>query len=178
MMLIDSFVVILTLLASFSTRLGYWYIPNNDLIWVIFGAPIIAIIIFIRFGLYRALTRYASFYALWSILQAVSLFALVWGVVAFMSAVDGIPRSVMLINWIFLLFAIGGTRMLARWLLTRKLNLKYSFKTDGNIKTVLIYGAGEAGIQLAAALKSSFEYSPLGFIDDLKELQGNYIGGI
>ena len=177
-MLIDSFVVILTLLASFSTRLGYWYIPNNDLIWVIFGAPIIAIIIFIRFGLYRALTRYASFYALWSILQAVSLFALVWGVVAFMSAVDGIPRSVMLINWIFLLFAIGGTRMLARWLLTRKLNLKYSFKTDANIKNVLIYGAGEAGIQLAAALKSSFEYSPVGFIDDLKELQGNYIGGI
>ena len=178
MMLIDSFVVILTLLASFSTRLGSWYIPNSDLVWVIFGAPIIAIIIFIRFGLYRSVTRYASFYALWSILQAVSLYALVWGVVAFMSAVDGIPRSVMLINWIFLLFAIGGTRMFARWLLTRKIDLKNILKTDGNIKNVLIYGAGEAGIQLAAALKPSFEYSPVGFIDDLKELQGSNIGGL
>lgn len=177
-MLIDSFVVILTLLASFSTRLGSWYIPNSDLVWVIFGAPIIAIIIFIRFGLYRSVTRYASFYALWSILQAVSLYALVWGVVAFMSAVDGIPRSVMIINWIFLLFAIGGTRMFARWLLTRKIDLKNSLKTDGNIKNVLIYGAGEAGIQLAAALKPSFEYSPVGFIDDLKELQGSNIGGL
>ena len=177
-MLIDSFVVILTLLASFSTRLGSWYIPNSDLVWVIFGAPIIAIIIFIRFGLYRSVTRYASFYALWSILQAVSLYALVWGVVAFMSAVDGIPRSIMIINWIFLLFAIGGTRMFARWLLTRKIDLKNSLKTDGNIKNVLIYGAGEAGIQLAAALKTSFEYSPVGFIDDLKELQGSNIGGL
>ena len=177
-MLIDSFVVILTLLASFSTRLGSWYIPNSDLVWVIFGAPIIAIIIFIRFGLYRSVTRYASFYALWTILQAVSLYALVWGVVAFMSAVDGIPRSIMIINWIFLLFAIGGTRMFARWLLTRKIDLKNSLKTDGNIKNVLIYGAGEAGIQLAAALKPSFEYSPVGFIDDLKELQGSNIGGL
>ena len=177
-MLIDSFVVILTLLASFSTRLGSWYIPNSDLVWVIFGAPIIAIIIFIRFGLYRSVTRYASFYALWTILQAVSLYALVWGVVAFMSAVDGIPRSIMIINWIFLLFAIGGTRMFARWLLTRKIDLKNSLKTDGNIKNVLIYGAGDAGIQLAAALKPSFEYSPVGFIDDLKELQGSNIGGL
>ena len=47
-----------------------------------------------------------------------------------------------------------------------------------NNNNVLIYGAGEAGIQLAGALKHSFEYVPVGFIDDLKELQGNYIGGL
>ena len=177
-MLVDYFVVIFSLLASFSIRLGYWYLPNSDLVWAIFGTPILAIVIFIRFGLYRTVTRYASFYALWSILQAVSLYALVWGVIGFMSALDGIPRSVMLINWIFLLLAIGGTRMLARWLLTRKIGLKNIFKTYGNRNKILIYGAGEAGIQLAGALKHSFEYAPVGFIDDLKELQSTYIGGL
>ncbi len=53
MMLVDFFVVVLTLLASFSVRLGYWYMPNIDLVWLIFGSPFIAIVIFIRFGLYQ-----------------------------------------------------------------------------------------------------------------------------
>jgi FlaA1/EpsC-like NDP-sugar epimerase len=177
-MLVDFFIVVLTLLASFSVRLGVWYIPNIDLVWLIFGAPFIAIVIFIRFGLYRTVLRYASFDAMWAILQAVSLYALVWGVIGFLSGLDGIPRSVMLINWIFLLIAIGGIRMFIRWLLTKKVGFKNSYKADDNSNKVLIYGAGEAGIQLAGALKHSFEYAPVGFIDDLKELQGNYIGGL
>ena len=176
MVLVDFFVIVMTLLASFSVRLGYWYMPNGDLVWLIFGTPFIAIIIFVRFGLYRTVLRYASFNALWAIIQAVSLYALVWGVIGFLSGLDGIPRSVMVINWIFLLLAIGGTRMFIRWLLTKKIGLKNSHKVDNN--NVLIYGAGEAGIQLAGALKHSFEYVPVGFIDDLKELQGNYIGGL
>ena len=83
MMFVDFFVVVLTLLASFSVRLGYWYMPNIDLVWLIFGAPFIAIVIFIRFGLYRTVLRYASFDALWAILQGVSLYAMVWGVIGF-----------------------------------------------------------------------------------------------
>jgi len=179
MMCVDIFVVVFTLLASFSVRLGYWFIPNSDLVWLIVGTPFIAIIIFIRFGLYRTVLRYASFNVLWTIIQAVSLYALVWGIIGFLSGLDGIPRSVILINWIFLLLSIGGTRMFARWFLTRRLGLKNRYKIDDySNNKVLIYGAGEAGIQLAQALKYSFEYMPVGFIDDLKELHGNYIGGL
>ena len=177
-MLVDSFVIVLILLASFSIRLGYWYLPNNDLVFVIFGAPFIAIIIFIKFGLYRAMTRYASFDVLRSIFQAVSLYALVWGVIGFMSAVDGIPRSVILINWIFLLLAIGSIRIAANWVLTKGIVLKNNFQLEVNRKRVLVYGAGEAGIQLVGALKYSFEYEPIGFIDDSKLLQDNNIGGL
>ena len=61
---------------------------------MIFGAPVLASVIFVRFGLYRAVVRYIDFKALWLIVQAVSLHALVWGVIGFMVAVDGIPRSV------------------------------------------------------------------------------------
>ena len=177
-MLVDSFVIVFILLASFSIRLGYWYLPNNDLVLVIFGAPLIAIIIFIKFGLYRAMTRYASFDVLRSIFQAVSLYALVWGVIGFMSAVDGIPRSVILINWIFLLLAIGSIRIAANWVLTKGIVLKNNFQLEVNRKRVLVYGAGEAGIQLVGALKYSFEYEPIGFIDDSKLLQDNNIGGL
>ena len=50
-LLIDSVLLVSILLASFSIRLGYWYFPESDLVWVIFGAPVVASIIFVRFGL-------------------------------------------------------------------------------------------------------------------------------
>jgi FlaA1/EpsC-like NDP-sugar epimerase len=178
MLFFDSVVLVSILLASFSIRLGYWYFPHSDLIWVIFGAPIVAVPIFLRFSLYRAVIRYVGFKALWSIVQAVSLYALVWGVISFMAAVDGIPRSVILINWVLSLLAIGGLRVVARWLLTRDGDLKDSIQSSSNSKKVLVYGAGDAGIQLVSALAHSSEYNPVGFIDDLKELQGAQIAGL
>jgi len=177
MFLVDSVVLVSILLASFSIRLGYWYFPHSDLIWVILGTPIIAIPIFVRFGLYRAVVRYIGFKALWTIVQAVSLYALVWGVVGFMAAADGIPRSVILINWVLSLLAIGGLRIMARWLLTKSGNMK---NTDAfsDCKRALVYGAGDAGIQLVSALEYSKEYCLVGLIDDSKELQGNQIRGL
>jgi FlaA1/EpsC-like NDP-sugar epimerase len=178
MLLVDSVLLVSILLASFSIRLGYWYFPQDDLIWVVFGAPVVASIIFVWFGLYRAVIRYIGFKALWAIVQAVSLYALVWGVIGFMVAVEGVPRSVILINWILSLLAIGGLRVVARWLLTREGGLNSSAQSSGGCKKVLVYGAGDAGIQLVSALSHSSEYNPVGFIDDSNELQGNQIRGL
>jgi len=187
MLLVDSMLLVSILLASFSIRLGYWYFPQDDLIWVVLGAPVVASIIFVRFGLYRAVIRYIGFKALWTVVQAVSLYALVWGVIGFMVAVDGIPRSVILINWMLSLLAIGGVRIAARFLLSN--NVKFSifnFEFNGNgngngnsnERRVLVYGAGDAGVQLIVALAHSDEYHPVGLIDDSKELQGRYISGL
>ncbi|MDB2590563.1 polysaccharide biosynthesis protein [Candidatus Thioglobus sp.] len=185
MLLVDSVVLVSILLASFSIRLGYWYFPQDDLIWVVFGAPVVASIIFVRFGLYRAVIRYIGFKALWTVVQAVSLYALVWGVVGFMVAVDGIPRSVILINWMLSLLAIGGVRIAARFLLSNNVKLSilnFEFNGNGNgnsnERRVLVYGAGDAGVQLIGALAHSDEYHPVGLIDDSKELQGQYISGL
>jgi len=173
MLLIDSIVLIGILLAAFSLRLGVWYWPENDLVWAILGAPIVAIPIFVRFGLYRAIIRYIGFKALWAVVQAVSLYALVWGVVGFMSAVEGIPRSVIIINWILAILVVGGLRMVARWVL---LDVN-GFKQSSN-NNVIIYGAGSAGRQLLTALQQSSEYHPIAFIDDASELKKQSIGGV
>ncbi len=175
---IDSILLVSILLSSFSIRLGYWYFPHSDLIWVIFGAPAVAIPIFIRFGLYHSVIRYIGFKTLWSIAKAVSLYALVWGIIGFIVALDGIPRSVILINWILSLLVIGGFRAISRWLLTREGVLNNNTQSSANCKNILVYGAGDAGIQLVSALVHSSEYNPVGFIDDLKELQGKQIRGL
>ena len=184
---IDFALIVLIILASFSIRLEYWYFPKNDLVWIILGAPLVAIPIFAKFGLYHAIVRYIGFKTLWSIVQAVSLYAFIWGLVAFIiSGAEGIPRSVILINWLLAILIIGGVRIFARFLLSNNIKfsiLNYEFKSNNNAeyiskRKVLIYGAGNAGIQLVSALKNSKEYHPVGFIDDAKELQGNYIGGL
>jgi len=188
MLLFDSIALVGIIFASFFIRLGYFHIPEGVFFWVIIFAPIIAIPIFVRFGLYHSVVRYIGYKALWSVAQAVTLYALLWGLICFMVGVGGLPRSVILINWMLCILVIGGVRIVARVALNNA-NVEFSildyiFKNNSKSKNpiekkrVLVYGAGDAGIQLVSALEHSREYIPVGFIDDSKELQGNQIIGL
>jgi FlaA1/EpsC-like NDP-sugar epimerase len=173
MLMIDSIVLVLVLLASFSIRLGYWYWPENILFWIVVGSPIIAIPIFIKFGLYHSIIRFLGFEALWSVIKGVSLYVLIWGIVALMFVIDGIPRSVIIIYWLLAIISIGGLRVLARWLL-----LGVNLPNYHDTENIIIYGAGAAGRQLANALLRSSEYKPIAFIDDSNDLIRQFINGI
>ena len=180
-MLVDSAILILILLSSFSLRLGQWYWPGDELRYafdtvnmsLIFGIPIIAIPIFIRFGLYRTTIRFIGFTALWEISKAVTLYALLWGIIAFMASAQTLPRSVIIINWLFAVMAISGLRMFARWLFSEVLS-----EMNPHSKNVVIYGAGSAGRQLSIALSQSNEYSPVALIDDANEMHRQTINGL
>ena len=166
----DSVILITVLFLSFSLRLGYWYLPSGNILYMILCSPLIAIPIFIRFGLYRSIIRYIGLKSLWAVVKAVSLYALIWGIIGFMAAVYGIPRSVILINWLMALISIGGVRLIARWFLIDN--------HQNDACNVVIYGAGSAGRQLFTALIDSIEYRPIAFIDDNIELQGQSINGV
>ena len=88
MVLADSLLVIAILFISFSFRLNVLFWPTDELFFIIFGSPIIAIPIFRWFGLYRIVIRFMSFKSLWSISQAVSLYVLVWGLVIFLGGIQ------------------------------------------------------------------------------------------
>jgi len=169
-LLIDLIFLFLVLLIAFSIRLGYWYWPDKDFLAVLLISPIIAIPFFIRFSLYQSVIRYIGFDAIWAVVQAVSMYALFWGILTFMFALEGIPRSVILINWLLAIVVISGIRMISRWLLN---SLNVSEKTH-----VIVYGAGLAGRELSIALNESNAYNPVAFIDDNIDMQGTYIGGL
>jgi len=173
---VDSFLLILILLSSFAIRNGFWSIPHNEgesLNIFIFCVPFIAIPIFIKFGLYRAIIRYIGFQALWQILKAISLYALIIGLILFMTSIKGFPRSVLIINWLLAIMAIGGSRLFSMWLINK-------FQRNSNLlyKNVLIYGAGSAGRELSIALKYSNEFNPVALIDDDHSYQGRSLGGL
>ena len=171
MFFVDTFAIIFVLWVSFSIRLGEYYFPNNSFILLmLFASPVIGTLIFKQYGLYRSVTRYVGFESLWIIFQAVSFYSLVWGALFLIGG--GIPRSVVLINWVLMVLIISASRIGARWLLIgRKKNTKKR-------KRVLVYGAGSAGIQLASALNYSHEYKVVGFVDEAKVLQGVHILGL
>ena len=79
-LLFDVVVIIGSLFAAFSIRLGYFYYPaglygDEKLLLIMLTAPILALPIFIRFGLYRTVIRYVGFKSLWRINQATTLYA-------------------------------------------------------------------------------------------------------
>jgi len=114
---------------------------------------------------------------MWMIFQAVSIYSLTWGMLAFMAASQGtasiidIPRSVIFINWVLAIVVIIGLRMIAKWVLT-------SFSNEEPSTNVMIYGAGAAGRQLSIALLQSNEYKIAAFIDDEIENHGRSINGV
>ena len=166
----DATALIVLIYAAFWIRLGYFFDPsgNEELLIVIYGSPILAMPIFTGFGLYREVIRFVGFKALWNIIQASAIYAMLWGLIVFMSNVDEVPRSVILINWVLVTLVIGSSRLFARWV--------FSEATSQN--RVVIYGAGSAGRQLLNALKHSKEYNPIAFIDDLESIHNNIINGL
>lgn len=82
------------------------------------------------------------------------------------------PRSVPVLLGVFFCLGSVGARLggvaLLRWLSER----------GGHRKPVAIYGAGAAGIQLAAALRQASEARPVFFVDDNPNLQGLRVAGL
>ena len=119
----DSLLIIGALWLSFSLRLDNWYWPrggvNNPIVLLVLCAPVVAVPVFYYFGLYRAIIRHLSMKAVWSIVRSIVVYAILWGLVVFLSGVQGVPRSVVLINAMVAVLVVGGSRMFARWLLRK-----------------------------------------------------------
>jgi FlaA1/EpsC-like NDP-sugar epimerase len=178
MVVFDSFLILSTLLLSFSIRLGYWFWPKGELHLIILISPFIAIPIFYSFKLYHSVIRYIGVKALFSIFQAVSLYALAWGILGYMLAnesnvLQGIPRSVIIINWMLIFIVLGASRLMARHIFSDDSIINMKKKTN-----VLIYGAGSSGRELSHSLQLSKEYNHIGFIDDNSLEHGNFINNI
>lgn len=171
----DFLVLTGVLWASFSLRLDKWSLPTTfDEILVIVSGPLVAIPVFIRMGLYRAVVRYLPERALWTIVRAVTLAVVLWVLAAFLSQMAfrfTLPRSVPIIYWALTCIIMVGSRFAAKWVFW-----PYKAITTFNRPTVAIYGAGESGAQLAAALGGS--HSVICFIDDNKALYRREVAGL
>ena len=179
MVTVDIAIVLLGLWCSFSLRLEELYIPEPSVVELLFVAPVIAIPVFIYFDLYRSSIRYIGFHGLWEIAKAVSLYSLIWGTLVMLSGVgmEGVPRSVIIINWLVVILLISGSRMVARGWFSGAISLNNFGNVSDERTNIVIYGAGPAGVQLATALSYSEEYKPVAFVDDNLYLRNHNVSG-
>ncbi|HTN62759.1 MAG TPA: polysaccharide biosynthesis protein, partial [Devosia sp.] len=171
----DVAVLAFALWASFSLRFGQWTPPNSIAQFLlIVAAPLVALPIFVRFGLYRAVIRYLPERALWSIVQATSLATLCWVLFVFLFQLTGytvVPRTVPILYWALSTALIGSSRFAAKQIL-------WSGGRQHQTRPIAIYGAGGAGVQLANALRRQGNERIVGFLDDNPALHGRDVAGI
>lgn len=171
---------------AFVVRLGIDELVNplETHTWLFISAPVIAIPLFIRIGMYRAVMRYFGNDALVAIIKAVSLSALILGVVVYLYSNHQhvVPRSVMFNYWWLSLVMIGGLRLAMRqyflgdWFSAAQ-HVPFATRDDG-LPKVAIYGAGAAGNQLVAALRMGRSMRPVAFIDDDDSISNRVISGL
>lgn len=168
---------------SFAIRLGVddAVNPFGSHLWLFLAAPLIAIPIFTRMGLYRAVMRYFGNDALITILKAVTLSSAGWALFAYWVREPGVvvPRSLVFIYWWMSLMLVGSLRLLLRqFFMGDWYAVKAQMRLGGQLPKVAIYGAGAAGNQLLAALRMGRSIRPVAFIDDDDSISGRVIAGL
>lgn len=171
---------------AFIVRLGIEdiYDPVKEHFWLFLSAPVVAIPLFIRFGMYRAVMRYFGNDALIAIIKAVSLSSLILAVVVFWYSNHQavVPRSIIFNYWWLSLVIIVGLRLAMRqyfmgdWFSGAQ-HIPFTNRDDGLTK-VAVYGAGTAGNQLVAALRMGRMMRPVAFIDDDSSIADRVISGL
>jgi len=176
---IDACLCVLTVWCAFYLRLGEWIPLSADTTWSPLYAVIVSLIcaipIFVINGFYRAIFRYSGWSAFATIVKAIVAYSLIYVSIFTAYGINGVPRTVGIIQPILLLLAIGTSRTLARYWLG---DLYQGHLSRINSSRTLIYGAGVAGRQLASALANNKEMRVIGFLDDDGRLTGQILNGM
>ena len=173
---IDASFCVLAVLGAFYLRLGDLQSEPATMAWAVVVSLAIALPLFVVAGLYRAIFRYSGLPSLLAVTKALGLYTLLYAGIFTGLGAAGVPRTVGLIQPLLLLMLVGGSRALARiWL--GGLYHRQLRKAD-RLQRVLIYGAGDAGRQTAAALQNASESEVLGYLDDDDRLHGQVLNGL
>lgn len=169
---VDFFLLLLAFWSALALRFETWtpdWVPYQ---WLIVSAPLLAIPLFIRLGLYRAVLRFMQERVFFVVAGGVTASVLLMAAGIALTHTTGLSRGVLAIYWLLAMLYVGVTRFLARSLFLRAERVR-----DARVR-VAIYGAGRAGTQLACALRAGREYYPVVFFDDSPALQKTEVAGL
>lgn len=146
-------------------------VPGRIMQWLALSALLVlgSVVIFRRFGLYKAVIRYVSIRALGLVLAGVLCSALLLFALTWLFSLT-LPASAFANYILVALLLIGGSRLAMREMYHRMISHRK--------ERVMIYGAGSAGRQLAQALQNGEQFHPLMFVDDDTTLHSTTILGI
>lgn len=158
---------------AYSLRLDALHWPQEAQWRVYFLAPAMAIPVFIRMGLYRAIFRYTGLDALIAMAKAAAIYGSALFALLVWQRWPDVPRSMGVLQPIIFFLLAGASRALARFWLAGISQSRVA--AEG---CILIYGAGESGVQTAAAIGTARQFTLIGFVDDDPRKTGRTINGV
>ncbi|MBU0501284.1 MAG: polysaccharide biosynthesis protein [Gammaproteobacteria bacterium] len=178
-LVVDACLCVLTVWLAYFLRLGEWVTLSGDAFWqpgwAVLASVVLALPLFITHGFYREIFRYSGWSALMTVARAMAIYGLLYATVVMAVGVPGVPRTIGIIQPMLLLLAVGASRALARFWLGGLYQQQLRLATRPR---ALIYGAGLAGRQLAAAMANNHEMRMAGFLDDDDRLHGHVLNGL
>ncbi len=139
---------------------AHWFHVNPKLLLVSYGLILVTkIFLFVRFGLYHAILRFAGLPLAATILKATTLASIISFLVIHFSTVQSVPSEFFVADYLIATFLIGILRFTPRY-------LTESLRRNG-FKRILILGAGDLGEEVSRKLlRNPEEYRLIGFLDD------------
>ncbi|MDV3458452.1 nucleoside-diphosphate sugar epimerase/dehydratase [Sphingomonas sp. HF-S4] len=172
---VDTAFCTLAVWLAYYLRLGEFVTLAGRPTVAVIASVCLAIPMFVVFGLYRAVLRYAGQGIIWATIGACASYGIVYASIFSMYGVESIPRTVGIIQPLLLFALVFLSRTGASyWLGGAYRKLSRPAPSD----RTLIYGAGMSGQQLAAAITDAGSMKVVGFLDDNRSLHGRTVGGV
>lgn len=176
---VDTFLCLLSVWASFYLRLGefqaFSIVSSAPVLITSVASVALAVPIFVTSGLYRAIFRYSGMPAMMTMARAMFIYGIFFSSIFTFVGVQGVPRTIGLIQPIVVFLLVGASRAAARICFGDLYQLEIK---KSSLPKVLIYGAGSAGRQLASGMANSYEMRVVGFLDDDDRLHGHVLNGL
>lgn len=168
----DVVLIIASVFGSFALRLELgpvfvFYLPQAFTMIVV--ALLVKPVVYYLFGLYSRVWAYASIRELKIITAAVSIASAVVALIIILLTTlqyyQGFPRSVLAIDWLLSLLAVGGLRFAMRLLAEGRSG---DIGIQVRAKRILIVGAGDAGALVVREMQKNPQLNlhPVCFVDD------------
>ena len=170
---IDLGLCILCTWLAFYLRLEQFIQINDVTILAVLISITLAIPLYWLLGLYRTMFRFAGSSIIFTVAVATFAYGLTYFAIIGIYGIQGIPRSIGIIQPMLLFLGISVSRIIIKYLFTNSL----SYKNSKNKSKVFIYGAGSAGRELLASLQNNPEMKVKGFLDDNKQFHNQTILG-
>lgn len=166
----DACAMPLLLVLAWSLRSNTWVLPGAGTALEFLLASGLALLALLLSGIYRTVVRTFDEHFLARLMFAVLGYAVLLFGVNTLAGLS-IPRSVTFLSGFLLLIYVWASRALIRRVLRRVLSSALR-------KPLLIYGAGQAGRQLAVSALQAPDFQPVALLDDDPELIGTTVHGL
>jgi FlaA1/EpsC-like NDP-sugar epimerase len=150
----------------------YWNVFLSTVPFVLMAR----LVVFHYFGLYRGYWRHVSMRDLVDLVAAATVSSGVFlGALFLLKALPELPRSILLLDWLMIVFLSGGLRFAARWIREGRLSLR---PDEG--KRTLVIGAGESAAWLLRQPlhDGRDELLVVGLVDDDPNTHGRSLHGV